>query len=62
MSLIANTTEQFDYDADQFESYLSSIIHEWLKTLTMLAFLMVPAFLILDYFIMPKEQIGRAHV
>jgi len=59
MSLIANTTEQFDYDADQFESYLSSIIHEWLKTLTILAFLMVPAFLILDYFIMPKELLQR---
>jgi len=59
MSLIANTTEQFDYDADQFETYLSSIIHEWLKTLTILAFLMVPAFLILDYFIMPKELLQR---
>ena len=59
MSLIANTTEQFDYDADQFESYLNSIIHEWLKTLTMLAFLLVPAFLILDYFIMPKELLQR---
>ena len=59
MSLIANTTEQFDYDADQFESYLSSIIHEWLKTLTILAFLLVPAFLILDYFIMPKELLQR---
>jgi sigma-B regulation protein RsbU (phosphoserine phosphatase) len=59
MSLIANTTEQFDYDADQFESYLSSIIHEWLKTLTILAFLMIPAFLILDYFIMPKELLQR---
>ena len=59
MSLITNTTEQFDYDADQFESYLTSIIHEWLKTLTMLAFLLVPAFLILDYFIMPKELLQR---
>lgn len=59
MSLITNTTEQFDYDADQFESYLSSIIHEWLKTLTILAFLLVPAFLILDYFIMPKELLQR---
>ena len=59
MSLIANTTEQFNYDADQFETYLSSIIHEWLKTLTILAFLMVPAFLILDYFIMPKELLQR---
>ena len=59
MSLITNTTEQFDYDADQFESYLSSIIHEWLKTLTMLAFLLVPAFLILDFFTMPKELLQR---
>ncbi|MFW6147244.1 MAG: PP2C family protein-serine/threonine phosphatase [Thermodesulfobacteriota bacterium] len=60
MSLIAKkTTEQFNYDADQFEAYLSSITHDWLKTLTILAFVMVPAFLILDYFIMPKELLQR---
>ncbi|MCK4789161.1 MAG: PP2C family protein-serine/threonine phosphatase [Desulfobacteraceae bacterium] len=59
MREINNSSEPFDFDADEFENYLSSIIHEWLKTLTILAFLLVPTFLILDYFIMPKELLQR---
>jgi sigma-B regulation protein RsbU (phosphoserine phosphatase) len=59
MSTMNDTPEQFDFDADGFENYLSRIIHEWLKTLTVLAFILVPTFLILDYFIMPKELLQR---
>lgn len=45
----------FNFEATDFEEYLSGIIHEWLRTLTTLAFLLVPVFFILDYFTMPKE-------
>lgn len=56
---IDNNTEKFDFDSNEFEPYLNSIIHEWLKTLTTLGFTLVPAFFILDYFTMPKELLPR---
>ena len=56
---IENNTEKFDFDSNEFEPYLNSIIHEWLKTLTTLGFTLVPAFFILDYFTMPKELLPR---
>ena len=49
--------EPFDYDVHEFEKYLSSIIHDWLKTLTALAFILVPVFFILDYFIIPPKHL-----
>lgn len=59
MSKAENSAEQLDYAAGGFGNYLSGIIHEWLKTLTVLAFVLVPTFFILDYFIMPKELLQR---
>jgi phosphoserine phosphatase RsbU/P len=54
-----HNTEKFDFDSNEFEPYLNSIIHEWLKTLTVLGFTLVPAFFILDFFTMPKELLPR---
>jgi sigma-B regulation protein RsbU (phosphoserine phosphatase) len=54
-----DNSEQFQFDADDFENYLNGIIHDWLKTLTALAFTLVPIFFILDYFTMPKELLAR---
>jgi len=56
---IQHSTEQFQFDADDFENYLNGIIHDWLRTLTALAFTLVPIFFILDYFTMPKELLAR---
>jgi len=50
-------TEPFNYDVNDFDRYLSNIIHDWLKTLTTLAFILVPVFFILDYFTMPTEHL-----
>lgn len=48
-----------DIILDDFQSYVDEIIHDWLQTLTALAFLLVPTFFILDYFTMPKELVPR---
>ena len=39
--------------ARTFEEYLTAIVHDWSKVLTTLAFTLVPAFFILDYFLVP---------
>jgi len=49
----------FDFDADDFEKYLNEIIHNWLRTLSALAFTLVPIFFLLDYFTMPPELLPR---
>ena len=54
-----NSEEPFNYEEGDFEIYLNSIIHEWLKTLTTLAYILVPMFFFLDYFIMPEELLPR---
>ena len=53
------TEEPFNYEESDFDLYLNSIIHEWLKTLTTLAYILVPMFFFLDYFIMPSELLPR---
>jgi len=58
-SEISNNKEQFNFNADQFENHLRIIIHEWLRTIAVLAFTLVPAFFMLDYFTMPKELLSR---
>ena len=45
--------------AENFDEYLTGIIHEWLKRLTVWGFVLVPIFFILDYFIMPEEILFR---
>ena len=54
-----NTEQPFNYNEENFDQYLNSILHEWLKTLTTLAYILVPVFFFLDYFIMPSELIPR---
>lgn len=56
---IQNDKERFLFDVDDFGGYLNSIIHDWLRTLTALAFTLVPVFFILDYFTMPKVLLPR---
>jgi len=51
--------DEFTFDAHQFDDYLTSIIHQWLLTLTALAFTLVPIFFILDYFTQPPQLIAR---
>ncbi len=55
----SNKSEEFNFDENDFTQYLDNIIHEWSKTLTTLAFTLVPAFFLLDYFTMPKELLPR---
>ncbi len=49
----------FDFKLGKFEDYVDNILHEWLQTLTKLAFILVPLFLILDYFTMPYELLPQ---
>jgi len=46
-------------DSGGFENYLNEIIHEWLHTLTPIAFILVPLFFFLDYYTMPTELLQR---
>ena len=46
-------------DRGGFENYLNGIIHEWLHTLTPIAFILVPFFFFLDYYTMPTELLQR---
>ena len=55
----SNKSAEFNFDENDFTQYLDNIIHEWSKTLTTLAFTLVPAFFLLDYFTMPKELLPR---
>ena len=46
-------------DADDFEAYKVGIIHDWLRTLTVLAAILVPVFFALDYLMLPNELLPR---
>ena len=54
-----NSDEPFNYEENDFDLYLNRIIHEWLKTLTILAYILVPMFFFLDYFLMPPELLPK---
>jgi sigma-B regulation protein RsbU (phosphoserine phosphatase) len=41
------------------DGYLDHIVHDWLRTLTALGFTLIPAFYVLDMFMMPKELLPR---
>jgi serine phosphatase RsbU (regulator of sigma subunit) len=47
------------FEAEEFNSYLISIIHQWSKTLATLGFTLVPLFIVLDYFTMPEDMLTR---
>ena len=42
-----------------FEDYRNGLIHDWTKTLSALGFCLIPMFLVLDYFTMPRELLYR---
>ncbi len=46
-------------DAADFGRYQDGIIHDWLRTLTSLAIILVPLFFILDVFMMPATLLPR---
>jgi len=51
--------EEAQVVTENFQDYLNGVIHDWLKTLTTFAYTLVPAFFILDFFIMPGELLQR---
>ncbi len=56
-----SASEKTILDAKDFPKFLNGIIHDWLKTLTLLVITLVPLFFILDYFIVPGhllQQVG----
>ena len=48
------TLEKFSFTSLAFDEYLTDIVHNWSKVLTILASSLVPAFFILDYFLVPR--------
>jgi len=50
---------ELELTAEDFNDYLNSILHDWLKTLTTLGCALIPAFFILDYFTMPTDLLPR---
>lgn len=54
-----SAADEEQFAADDFQEYLNDILHDWLRTLTALACMLMPAFFILDYFTMPKELLTR---
>jgi phosphoserine phosphatase RsbU/P len=46
-------------DSNDFAGYRNGIMHDWLRTLTALAIVLVPVFFILDYFMMPTGPLSR---
>lgn len=54
MSLFVKSDEIPD-SITGYEEYLVRLVHEWSKSLYMVSFILVPVFIILDYFTMPEE-------
>ena len=46
-------------DSLDFDSYLNYILHQWLRTLAMLGYTLVPLFFVLDVFTAPRDLIYR---
>ena len=47
------------FDVTKFRAYLNGIIHSWSKILLLLGIIFFPLFIVLDYFMMPKELLLR---
>ncbi len=54
--------EQEIIAARDFDQFLNRIIHDWLKTVTVLVITLVPLFFILDYFIVPKDLLKQVGI
>jgi hypothetical protein len=46
-------------DPQTQDSYLDSLVHDWLRTLTALGFTLIPAFYVLDLVMMPRELLTK---
>lgn len=46
-------------DAGNFKDYQIAIMHDWLRTLTLMASMLVPLFFVLDLFMMPASLLPR---
>ena len=63
-----NLKNNFDSDSNKiidgknFDQFLNSIIHDWLRTLTLLVITLVPLFFILDIYIVPKLLLKQVAV
>src|SRR5688572_15840263 len=44
-------------DTTAFKDYLDGIRHSWLKTLCILGSVLIPLFLVLDYFMIPADKL-----
>ncbi|MDH4262957.1 MAG: serine/threonine-protein phosphatase [Spirochaetia bacterium] len=56
---MVDTQEESVFKTKDFKTFLNGLIHQWLKTLTIIGITLVPLFGILDYFIMPTELVTR---
>ena len=52
-------SDDFNFGEGDFDKYLNEIIHNWLKTVTTLGYMLVPAFFLLDYFTMPSGLLPK---
>ncbi|MEK7705188.1 MAG: PP2C family protein-serine/threonine phosphatase [Myxococcota bacterium] len=57
--LVPRRVVQTETRAAELAAYVAELVHAWSKTLTVLAFTLVPIFFILDSFMMPPELLGR---
>lgn len=55
----AKSTVTDAIDRNDYGAYEIRIVHEWLRTITALAFVLVPMFFVLDLFIAPRELLLR---
>jgi len=63
MKTVTNTIQipatVIDYSSSSFWVYITSVIHAWLKTLSLTGAILVPLFVILDYFLAPEGLLGQ---
>jgi len=59
MNKLIQLSPEPEFTTDDFDTYLATIIHGWLKTLAAFAYILVPAFFILDQYTMPPELVPR---
>lgn len=43
----------------RFQRYRDDLVHDWMKILAVLGVVLVPLFLVLDFYTMPRELLGR---
>jgi len=58
MDALKNTYyENLDFNVTDFRTHLNTILHQWLRTLTMFGYTLVPFFFILDYLSVPRHML-----